>query len=176
MTLYELVTQEITARQAGQLYGLRFSRNGRAFCPWHDDGKHPALGFYDGDRKCHCFVCGNGGNSIGLTAQILGISYHDAAVQLQKDFNLDEPDEYRRKPHTDQKPKRTVYDEKKELDKRWIHLCEVSHEAYDRLKKYTPRSSEQDYDKFTMLLGAKCDADHELDYMWEVTYPEYERT
>lgn len=176
MTLHELVADEITARQAGQLYGLRFSRNGRAFCPWHDDGKHPALGFYDNDRKCHCFVCGNGGNSIGLTAQILGISYHEAALQLQKDFNLDEPDGYRRKPHTDQKPKRTVYDERNETDKRWRYLCELLHEADLRLKQYTPKSSENDYDKFVTLLGARCKINDELDYLWEVVYPSYERT
>ena len=193
MTLYELVQSEITARQAGQLYGLRFSRNGRAFCPWHDDGKHPALGFYDEDRKCHCFVCGNGGNAIGLTAQILGISYYEAARQLQKDFNLNESVEYRHKPSTDQKPKRTVYDEKRELDKRWKFLNETSYEAYQKLMEYTPELADKEpeliigndgeeveddmnYERFTMLLDIMSTTNDELNYLREVEYPKYERT
>ena len=167
MTLYELVRSEVTAVQAGRLYGLKFHRNGRAFCPWHDDGKHPALGFFDNDRRCHCFVCLNGGDSIALTAQILGISYKDAAEQLRKDFFLNEPINYRHGPATDAIPKKSVYDEKKEFNKRWSYLCDVVHEADERLAKYTPELSDEDYERFITLLGARCEADIELDYLWE---------
>lgn len=170
MTLYELVTQEVTARQAGQLYGLRFARSGRAFCPWHDDGKHPGLAFYDDDRRCYCFVCHNGGNVIALTAQLLEVSYYDAARQLQKDFNLSDDVERRQPPSTkvQAKPKR---DEQKEFNRRWAYLCDIVHEATDKLKQYTPESSEKDYDKFITLLGARSMADEELNYMWEVEMP-----
>ena len=170
MTLYELVQSEITARQAAQLYGIRFARNGRAFCPWHDDGKHPALAFYDNDRRCYCFVCHNGGDCISLTSHLLGVSYYEAARQLQKDFNLSDDIEYRSAPRTDAKPI-VRQDARKEFNKRWNYLCEICHEADERLSKFTPQSSETDYDKFTTLLGAKSQAYDELSYMWEVDMP-----
>lgn len=168
MNLYDLVTSEITARQAGQLYGLRFARNGRAFCPWHDDGKHPALGFFDDDKRCHCFVCDKGGNAIGLTAQILGISNYEAARQLQKDFHLSESYEYRAKPSTTLKAKeRREYEERQEIYKRWNHLCDVVNEANERLKNLEFKSGKE----FDRYLDVMCMANHELDYIWEVIIP-----
>jgi len=174
MTLYESVANEITARQAGQLYGLRFARSGRAFCPWHDDGKHPALGFYDNDRKCHCFVCGNGGNAIGLTAQILGISYYDAAKQLQQDFHLSQDYSHRDSPSTTAIAKeREEYRERREIYKRWIYLCDVVHECDEILNKYTPVTID---DRFDMILDVRSNAEMELDYLWGEVLPRYERT
>ena len=174
MTLYELVTQEVTARQAGQLYGLRFARSGRAFCPWHDDGKHPALGFYDEDRKCHCFVCGNGGNAIGLTAEILGISYYEAAKQLANDFHLSQDYEYRESPSTTAKAKvKKENEERQEIFKRWNYLCDVVHECDEILNRYTPNATD---DRFTTILDVRSGAETELDYLWSEVLPRYERT
>ena len=163
MNIFELIQREITAEQAGRLYGLKFAKNGRAFCPWHDDGKHPALAFYDG--HCYCHACHNGGNAVNLTAQILGISNHKAALQLQQDFHLSQDVEYRSEPSTTVKHKPRKVNEREEFDKRWIYLCDVCHEAYDKLAKYTPDTID---DRFDLILGAMCSANQELDTMWEM--------
>ena len=87
-SIFELVKSEVTAKEAARHYGLRFDRYGnRAFCPWHDDGKHPALAFYD-DGGCYCFVCNRGGDAIALTAQLLGLGQYEAAKRLADDFNI----------------------------------------------------------------------------------------
>jgi len=87
-SIFELVKNRVSAREAAKFYGLRFDRTGnRAFCPWHDDGKHPALAFYD--DGCFCFACNRGGDSVALTAQILGLSQYEAAKRLASDFRID---------------------------------------------------------------------------------------
>jgi len=87
-SIFEIVKSQVTAKQAAKFYGLPFDRTGnRAFCPWHDDGKHAALAFYD--DGCYCFACGCGGDSIALTARILGLKQYEAAKQLAKDFRID---------------------------------------------------------------------------------------
>lgn len=87
-SIFKIVKSQVSAKQAAQLYGLEFDRTGnRAFCPWHDDGKHPALAFYD--DGCYCHSCHCGGDSIALTAQILGLSQYEAAQRLALDFGID---------------------------------------------------------------------------------------
>lgn len=169
MTLYETIRAEITARQAAEMYGLKISRNGRGFCPWHDDGKHPALNFFDKDRRCYCHVCHNGGNAIALTSQILGVSYRDAAAQIAQDFHLSGYDDYMPRDQyiRIQKQIKAKRDLKSEFDKRWIYLSDVVHEAENKLKEYTVDTADE---RFTMILGAMAYANDELNYMWEVGY------
>lgn len=40
MSVYDVVRENITARQVVGHYGVRVNRNGMACCPFHDD-KHP---------------------------------------------------------------------------------------------------------------------------------------
>lgn len=86
-SIFEKVKSQVTAKQAAKFYGLPFDRTGnRAFCPWHDDGKHAALAFYDDGS--YCFACNRGGDSIALTAQILSLSQYEAAQRLALDFGI----------------------------------------------------------------------------------------
>ena len=85
--IFDLIKARVSARQAAEMYGLQFGRNGRALCPWHDD-HHPDLRFYDETGTCHCFACGNGGDATALTAQIFGLSMLDAAKRINADFDL----------------------------------------------------------------------------------------
>lgn len=77
--------QLVTAEQAARLYGIRFHGK-RAFCPFHDDGRHPALAFKEG--KFNCFACGAHGDSIDFVQQLNGVSNLEAARQLNADFGL----------------------------------------------------------------------------------------
>ena len=39
MNVFEAVKQNVTTRQAAELYGIPVSRNGMAVCPFHNDKK-----------------------------------------------------------------------------------------------------------------------------------------
>lgn len=85
------IRERVTPQEAGERYGLQFSRDRKkALCPWHDD-HDPSLGFYKKSReaKCKCQVCGNGGSCIDLTMQLLGLSEPmEAARRLNEDFRI----------------------------------------------------------------------------------------
>lgn len=162
MTLFELVRQEVTAKQAAELYGMKFDRNGRGYCPWHDDGRHPALSF-DKNGWCHCFVCHTNGDAIMLTAQMLGIPLVDAAKRIKKDFHLDKPVDRRPSPSTKLRAKKRR-DAKANFDRWWGNLCDVVHEADERLAEYTPETIDAEFD---LILAARCRANQRLDVMWE---------
>lgn len=162
MTIFELVRQEVTARQAAELYGLKFDRSGRGFCPWHNDGRHPALQFFP-DGRCYCHSCHQYGDSTAITAQMLGLSEKAAAERIYQDFKLDMPFDRRPDPATKTKAQRQR-DAKEALNRRWGHLCDVVREADARLAKYTPETADAEFD---MILAAKCKAETELDILWE---------
>ena len=86
MVQIQSIREAVTAKQAAELYGLKFDRRGlKAVCPWHNDHR-PSLSFKG--SRCKCFACNNGGDAVDLTAQIFGVSMLDAAKQLQKDFGV----------------------------------------------------------------------------------------
>lgn len=89
MSIIEAVSEAVSAKQAAELYGLKFDRRGsKAICPWHSD-RHPSLSFKG--KKCKCFACNNGGDAVDITAQILGVSLIEAAQRLQRDFGVGVP-------------------------------------------------------------------------------------
>lgn len=94
MNIFQTIRDNVTAHQAGKWYGLRFDGNNersRAFCPFHNDVKHPALGFFGGrdrDQLCHCFVCNVTADCIDLTARLLNCSKMEAAQRIAQDFNI----------------------------------------------------------------------------------------
>lgn len=162
MTIFELVRQEVTAKQAAELYGLKIDRAGRGFCPWHDDGKHAALQFFD-DGYCYCHSCHQYGDATALVAQMFGKTDKAAAEQIKRDFHLDQPVDNRPDPNT--KLRRKEKQQRKALENhRWNKLCEAVQEADVRLAQYTPETADAEFD---MILAIRCRADQELNLMWE---------
>lgn len=162
MTVFEAIRAEVPAEAAARLYGLRFDRSGRAFCPWHDDGKHAALAFYG--ERCFCHACHSGGDATALTAQLLGLSMKDAAERLRQDFHLDAPVKARPDPVAKAKAK-ALQDEREACGRRWNFLCEVVREADAKLATFTPDKITPEFDR---ILAARVRANHELDELWEV--------
>jgi hypothetical protein len=85
MNLVQQVKAAIPAIQAARDHGMQVSRSGMALCPFHDD-HHPSLQL--GDRY-YCHACGATGDSIDLTARLLGISNYSAAQKLARDYGID---------------------------------------------------------------------------------------
>ena len=87
---YARCREAVSAREAAERYGMEIDRRGRALCPAHDD-HHPSVSFRDG--RWRCWSCGASGDSIDLTARLLGLTPAQALRRLDRDFGLGlEPD------------------------------------------------------------------------------------
>ena len=83
-SVFEVVKQSVTVREAAELYGIAVGRGGMACCPFHDD-RHPSMKV---DTRFHCFGCGADGDVINFTARLYDLSPKGAAEKLAQDFGL----------------------------------------------------------------------------------------
>ena len=52
MNIFQVVKENVTARQAAEQYGLKVNKNGMVCCPFHDD-RHPSMKV---DKGFCCFA------------------------------------------------------------------------------------------------------------------------
>lgn len=164
MTPFEAIRSRVTAEEVGRRYGLHFDRSGkRAFCPWHDDGRHAALSFGRRDGGCHCFVCLNGGSCIDLAAKLLGVSIIDAAKTINADFGLGldfgTPPPVRVGPS----PAEIQQARKEAKNRRWSMLCDVAREADAELRATADPNKSWDDPRFVQVLRAMAAANEQLE-------------
>ena len=160
MIQIQSISEAITAKQAAELYGLKFDRRGmNAVCPWHNDHK-PSLSFKG--RKCRCFACNNGGDAVDITAQIFGITLQEAAQRLQADFGIGGT-EINREHIMQLRAKQRAREQQKRADiRRYSKLCEIERNAGEALTKFD-RETAWDDPKFNALLKAFAKAQDTLD-------------
>ena len=84
MGLFDEVKQNVTVRQAAEMYGLKPNRSGLIRCIFHND-KSPSMKV---DRRYYCFGCGCTGDAIDFTAQLFGLGLRDAAMKLEMILEL----------------------------------------------------------------------------------------
>ena len=84
MNVFEVVKQNVTVRQAAELYGFKPNRSGLIRCIFHNDGT-PSMKV---DRRYYCFGCGCTGDVIDFTAQLFGLKSREAALKLADDFGI----------------------------------------------------------------------------------------
>lgn len=84
MSIFEIVKQSVTTRQAAERYGIRVERNGMCRCPFHDDST-PSMKL---DRRYYCFGCGATGDVIDFVSRLRGIGSKEAAILLAQDFAI----------------------------------------------------------------------------------------
>ena len=84
MNVFEVVKENVTARQAAEAYGLKVGRTGIACCPFHSD-KSPSMKL---DERYYCFGCGATGDAVDLTAKLFGIGLREAAVKLAEEADV----------------------------------------------------------------------------------------
>ena len=84
-SVFEVVKQSVTVREAAELYGIAVGRGGMACCPFHDD-RHPSLKL--NEDYFYCFGCGADGDVIDFTARLYDLSPKGAAEKLAQDFGL----------------------------------------------------------------------------------------
>ena len=138
-SVFEVVKQSVTAREAAELYGIAVGRGGMACCPFHDD-RHPSMKV---DTRFHCFGCGADGDVIDFTARLYDLSPKEAAEKLAQDFGLSYDNKAPpRRSYVRQKSEAQVRKEKRE------HGWRVLTDYYHLLRKweadYSPKTPDVD--------------------------------
>ena len=137
-SVFEVVKQSVTAREAAELYGIAVGRGGMACCPFHDD-RHPSMKV---DTRFHCFGCGADGDVIDFTARLYDLSPKEAAEKLAQDFGLSYDNKAPpRRSYVRQKSEAQVRKEKRE------HGWRVLTDYYHLLRKweadYSPKTPDE---------------------------------
>ena len=138
-SVFEVVKQSVTAREAAELYGIAVGRGGMACCPFHDD-RHPSMKV---DARFHCFSCGADGDVIDFTARLYDLSPKEAAEKLAQDFGLSYDSKAPpRRSYVRQKSEAQARKEKRE------HGWRVLTDYYHLLRKweadYSPKTPDED--------------------------------
>lgn len=115
MNIFQVVKENVTARQAAEQYGLKVSKNGMVCCPFHDD-RHPSMKV---DTGFCCFACGAKGDVITFVAAFFHLAPLEAAKKLAEDFRIPVFTDNSKKRNTSkkkEKPKRTLYQTEKKFE------------------------------------------------------------
>ena len=141
MNVFEAVKENVTARQAAEMYGIRVNRNGMACCPFHDD-RHPSMKV---DKRFHCFGCQADGDVIDLAARLYGLNNLGAAVKLASDFGID----YDHKGRTSPRPVKKQISEELRLKQAELQCCRILSDYNHLLEKwrtkYAPSTPEEEW-------------------------------
>ena len=137
-SVFEVVKQSVTAREAAEHYGIAVGRGGMACCPFHDD-RYPSMKV---DTRFHCFGCGADGDVIDFTARLYDLPPREAAEKLALDFGL---------AYGSQAPPRRRYvrqkTEAQKLKEKREHGWRVLTDYYHLLRKwetdYSPKTPDE---------------------------------
>ena len=134
MNVFEVVKENVTARQAAEAYGLKVGRTGMACCPFHSD-KSPSMKL---DERYYCFGCGATGDAVDLTAKLFGIGLREAAVKLAEDFGLNY--DSRQKPSVRPRIREPTPEQKYQKEENHCYkvLTDYFHLLREWEKKYAP--------------------------------------
>ena len=139
-SVFEVVKQSVTVREAAEMYGIEVKRGGMACCPFHDD-RHPSLKL--NEDYFYCFGCGATGDVIDFTARLYDLAPKEAAEKLAQDFGLSYDSKAPpRRSHVRQKSEAQARKEKRE------HAWRVLTDYYHLLRKweadYSPKTPDED--------------------------------
>ena len=84
MNVFEAVKQNLTTRQAAEMYGIQVNRHGMAVCPFHND-KNPSMKV---DKRFHCFACQADGDAVDFVSRLFGLPSKAAAMKLADNFGI----------------------------------------------------------------------------------------
>ena len=162
-SVFEVVKQSVTAREAAEHYGIAVGRGGMACCPFHDD-RHPSMKV---DTRFHCFGCGADGDVIDFTARLYNLAPREAAEKLAQDFGL---------AYDSQAPPRRRYirqrSEGQKFRENRDHAFRVLADYYHLLRKwetdYSPKTPEENpHPRFMEAIQRKDYIGYLLDFFLE---------
>ena len=162
MNVFEVVKENVTARQAAEAYGLKVGRTGMACCPFHSD-KSPSMKL---DERYYCFGCGATGDAVDLTAKLFGIGLREAAVKLAEDFGLNY--DSRQKPSVRPRIREPTPEQKYQKGENHCYkvLTDYFHLLREWEKKYAPKQPDEEWNPlFAEALHRKNYIEYLLDIL-----------
>ena len=135
MNVFEAVKNNVTTRQAAEMYGIRVGRNGMAVCPFHND-KNPSMKV---DKRFHCFACQADGDAVDFVSRLYGLPCREAAVKLADDFGIS----YDSRKKSSVKPKIREPDPEQKFQQEERHCYKVLTDYFHLLRtwenQYAPK-------------------------------------
>lgn len=140
MNVFEAVKQNVTTRQAAELYGVSVGRNGMAICPFHND-RNPSMKL---DRRFHCFGCQADGDVVDFVSRLFQLPVKEAAIKLADDFGI--AYDSRQKPIIRSDIQKAIQNQKHKQEE--LHSYKVLFKYFYLLKEwekqYAPQRPEDD--------------------------------
>ena len=139
MNVFEAVKQNVTTRQAAELYGIRVGRNGMAVCPFHND-KNPSMKL---DRRFHCFGCQADGDAVDFVSRLFGLPSKEAAMKIADDFGISY--DSRQKPSIRPKIREPTPEQKYQQEENHCYkmLSDYFHLLRKWEKQYAPQRTDE---------------------------------
>ena len=141
MNVFEAVKQNLTTRQAAELYGIPVNRHGMAVCPFHND-KNPSMKV---DKRFHCFACQADGDAVDFVSRLFGLPSKAAAMKLADDFGIsyDNRQKHRIKPHIREPTPEQRY--RQEESRCYKVLSDYFHHLRTWKQQYAPKQLEDEW-------------------------------
>ena len=138
MNVFEAVKQNLTTRQAAEMYGIQVNRHGMAVCPFHND-KNPSMKL---DMRFHCFACQADGDAVDFVYRLFGLPSKAAAMKLADDFGIsyDNRQKHRIKPHIREPTPEQRY--RQEESRCYKVLSDYFHHLRTWKQQYAPKQPE----------------------------------
>ena len=141
-------SQNLTTRQAAELYGIPVNRHGMAVCLFHND-KDPSMKV---DKRFHCFACQADGDAVDFVSRLFGLPSKAAAMKLADDFGIsyDNRQKHRIKPHIREPTPEQRY--RQEESRCYKVLSDYFHHLRTWKQQYAPKQPEMN--------GIRCSWKH----------------
>ena len=157
MSPFDVVRENLTARQVAEYYGLKVNRNGMACCPFHDD-RSPSMKI---DNRYYCFGCLAKGDAVDYVARMFDLGPKDAAEKICADFGLAyDRDRHGSPPRAKPiKPKKTDEQLFKEAERYvFMVLCDYHDMLLKWKNEYAPKSPDEEFHPY--FVEALQEIDH----------------
>lgn len=148
MNIFQVVKENVTARQAAEQYGVKVNKNGMVCCPFHDD-RHPSMKV---DKGFCCFACGAKGDVITFVADFFHLAPLEAAKKLAEDFQISNFTYNSRKRNISkkkEKPKRSLYQTEKKFEEWQQESIRILSDYLHLLEKwkvrYAPKTPDEEW-------------------------------
>lgn len=146
MNIYDTVKQNVTARQAAELYGIEVDCHGMCCCPFHND-RRPSAKI---DTRFHCFGCGDDFSVIDFTAKLFGLQPVEACKKLAADFNIPIENDWYRPQTVAEIERKKIALKSKQFDdlskKMFFILRDYYNLLLDWRKYFAPKNPEEKFD------------------------------
>ena len=141
MNVFEAVKDNVTTRQAAEMYGIKVNRNGMAVCPFHND-KNPSMKV---DKRFHCFACQADGDAVDFVSRLFGLPCKEAAMKLADDFGIsyDSRQNPTVRPHIREPTAEQIY--QKEEARCFRVLSDYFHLLRSWERQYAPKQPEDEW-------------------------------